>query len=151
VATVSGKGIVKAVAPGTVEITAEATNGIKGTYQITVDISPQKFRVSASIRMQSNDHVGNKWSTGFEFNDEEIKNGSVISVMPGETFTVGGWAQENDSKSDYGDYSEKLTLDNEMCQNGFTIEGEADVYENGGRYSGNCATWYVTMKFTPVY
>lgn len=151
VATVSDKGVVKAVAPGTVEITAEATSGKTGTYQITVDISPQKFRVSASIRMQSNDHVGNNWSTGFEFNGEEIRNGSVVSIMPGDSFTACGWAQDNDSKPDYGDYDEKLTLDNEMCQNGFTIEGEANVRENGGRYSGHYATWYVKMTFTPVY
>ena len=131
-------------------ITAEATNGVKGTYEVTVDISPQKFRVSATIYIQSNDHVGNNWSTGFEFNDEVIYSGSIVSIMPGETFTACGWAQDNDSKPERGDCWERLTLTSEMCQSGFTIEGEANVYENGGRYSGNCATWYVKMTFTPV-
>ena len=70
--------------------------------------------------------------------------------MPDETFAVCGWAQDNDSKPDYGDYSERLTLTNEMCSSGFTIEGEADVRENGGRYSGNYATWYVKITFTPI-
>ena len=150
VATVSDKGVVNAICPGTAVITAEATNGVKGTYEVTVDISPQKFRVSATIYIQSNDHVGNNWSTGFEFNDEVIYSGSIVSIMPGETFTACGWAQDNDSKPERGDCWERLTLTSEMCQSGFTIEGEANVYENGGRYSGNCATWYVKMTFTPV-
>lgn len=150
VATVSGKGVVKAVSPGTAHITAEAANGIAGTYDVVVDVSPQKFRVSASISMKSNDHVGNRWTSGFEFNDEELRSGSTVSIMPGETFNACGWAQDNDSKPDYGSYREQLTLTDEMCQSGFTVEGEANVYENGGRYSGNCAVWYVKITFTPI-
>lgn len=150
VATVSDKGVVKAISPGTTTITAEAINGITTAYEITVDISPQKFRVSASIFMQSNDHVGNNWTSGFEFNNDVIRSGSTVSIMPGETFTVCGWAQDNDSKPDYGSYWERLTLTEEMCQSGFSLEGNANVYENGGRYSGNCAIWHVKITFTPI-
>lgn len=150
VATVSDKGIVKAVAHGTAVITAKASNGKTGTYQITVDPSPQKFRVSISIQMQSNDHVGNKWTKGAEFNDETITSGTVVTITPGDTFTVRGWAQDNDSNPDYGSYFDQLTLTDEMCKSGFTIEGEANVRENGGRYSGNYAVWYVKITFTPI-
>lgn len=150
VATVSKKGVVTAVATGNVTITATSKNGVQGKYDIFVAPSPQKFRVTASISMRSNDHVGNRWSTGFEFNGEPIKSGSTVSIMPGDSFTAYGWAEDGDSNPEYGDYGEKLTLTAEMCQSGFTIEGEADVYENGGRYSGNCATWYVKMVFKPV-
>lgn len=150
IAIVSNKGVVKAISQGTAVITAESANGKSGTYQITVDRSPQKFRVSASISMKSNDHVGNNWSSGFDFNDEQIKSGSTVSILPGETFTACGWAQDNDSKPDYGSYWERLTLTDEMCKSGFTIEGEADVRENGGRYSGNYAVWYVKITFTPI-
>lgn len=150
VATVSDEGVVKAIAHGTATITAKASNGKTGTYQITVDPSPQKFRVSASIQMTSNDHVGSNWTTGFEFNDEEIYSGSVVSITPGETFEVRGWAQDNDSKPDYGSYWERLTLTDEMCESGFTVEGEADVRENGGRYSGHYAYWQVKITFTPI-
>lgn len=151
VATVSGKGVVKAVSPGTAHITAEAANGIAGTYDVVVDVSPQKFRVSASISMKSNGHVGNRWTSGFEFNDEALRSGSRVSIMPGETFTICGWAQDNDSRPDYGSYREQFTLTDEMCQSGFTVEGEANVYENSGRYSGNCAVWYVKITFTPIH
>jgi uncharacterized protein YjdB len=150
VVTVSDKGVVKAVAHGTAVITATASNGKTGTYQITVDPTPQKFTVSISIQMQSNDHVGNSWTKGAEFNDEAITSGSVVTIMPGETFSARGWAQDNDSKPDYGSYFERLTLTDEMCKSGFTIEGEAKVRENGGRYSGNYSVWYVKITFTPI-
>lgn len=150
VATVSKKGVVTAVYAGTATITATSANGVQGHFEIVVEPSPQQFRMTASISMRSNDHVGNRWSTGFEFNGEAIRSGSTVSIMPGDSFSAYGWAEDGDSNPDYGDYGEKLTLTDEMCKAGFTIEGEADVYENGGRYSGNCATWYVKMTFTPI-
>lgn len=150
VVTVSDKGVVKAVARGTAVITAKTSNGKEATYQITVDPSPQKFRVSISIQMQSNNHVGHNWTKGAEFNDEAITSGTIVTIMPGETFSACGWAQDNDSKPDYGSYFERLTLTDEMCKSGFTIEGEANVRENGGRYSGNFAVWYVKITFTPI-
>ena len=70
--------------------------------------------------------------------------------MPGESFTIYGWAREDDSRPDSGEYGERITLTDEMCESGFTVEGEADVRENGGRYSGNYAVWYVKITFKPV-
>lgn len=150
VATVSDKGVVKAVFPGTTVITAKAANGKTGTYKVAVDVSPQKFRVSASISMKSNDHVGNSWSTGFEYNGETIASGSTVSIMPNDSFSVCGWAKDNDANPDYGSYSECLTLTNEMCESGFKIEGDANVRENGGRYRGHYAVWRVKITFTPA-
>ena len=150
VATVSDKGVVKAVAHGSVVITAMTSNGKTSTYEIRVDPTPQKFKVSYSIKMQSNDHVGSNWTKGCEYNGEEISSGTVLSIMPGETFTIFCWAEENDSRPDYGSYGGQMTLTNEMCEEGFTVEGEADVRENGGRYSGHYAVWYVKITFKPV-
>lgn len=150
VATVSKKGVVKAVAAGNAVITAEAVNGRTGTWELLVAASPQKFRISASISMKSNGHVGNHWTSGFECNDREIRSGATVSLMPGDAVTVCGWAQDNDSRPDYGCYWEQLTLTDEMCKSGFTVEGEAEVYENSGRYSGNCAVWHVKVTFTPI-
>lgn len=150
IATVSQKGVVKAIAAGEATITATTSNGVKKTYPVSVAVSPQTFRVSASISMRSNDHVGSNWSTGFTFNNEPLRSGSTVSIMPGEKFSAGGWAEENDSKPDYGGYSETIVLTNEMCRSGFTIEGDVDVRENGGRYSGHYAIWYLKLQFTPI-
>lgn len=150
IATVSPKGLVKALSAGNVTITATTSNGIREAFSINIPVSPQKFRLSASITMVSNDHVGSHWSNGFEFNHEPIRSGSTLSLLPGEEFTVGGWAEDADSKPDYGSYSEKLTLTDEMCKKSFTVEGDVVVVENGGRYSGNCAVWHLKMTFTPI-
>lgn len=150
VVTVSPKGIVKAISAGNAIITATTSNGVKQTFLVSVAPSPQAFRISASINMTSNDHVGKNWGTGFTFNGEPLLPGNRISIMPGEVFSVGGWAEEKDSKPDYGAYLETIELTNEMCTNGFTIEGDVDVRENGGRYSGHYAEWHLKIQFTPV-
>lgn len=150
VVTVSDKGVVKAIAHGSAVITAKTTNGKTCTYEVKVDPKPQNFKISYSIKLKSNDHVGSSWTKGCEYNGEEIASGTVVSIMPGETFTIYGWAEEGDSKPDYGSYGCQMTLTNEMCETGFTIEGEADVRENGGRYSGHYAVWSVKITFKPV-
>lgn len=150
IATVSRQGVVKAISAGEAEITATTSNGIKGTYSIIVPVSPQTFRISASISIKSNDHVGNSWSTGFLFNSNPIQSGNTVSIMPGERFSAGGWAEEGDSRPDYGAYTETIELTNEMCKTGFTIDGNVTVTENGGRYSGHSAIWYIRMHFTPI-
>lgn len=150
IVTVSEKGVVKAVSAGTATITAKASNGKLSRYKVVVDISPQKFRVSATISMVSNNHVGSSWTTGFKFESEDIRSGAIVSAMPGDYVTVGGWAQENDSKPDYDSYYDTVELTEELCKNGFTIEGEIRVRENGGRYRGSIAEWRIKMTFTPV-
>lgn len=150
VATVSTKGVVKAVSHGTATIIAQASNGKQSRYKVTVDVSPQKFRVSASISMKSNNHVGSSWSSGFKFENEDIHSGATVSAMPGDYVTAGGWAQENDSNPDYDSFYDTVELTEEVCKNGFTIEGDIRVRENGGRYRGSIAEWYVKMTFTPI-
>lgn len=150
VATVSNKGVVKAISVGTAKITAESSNGLRKTYSIEVPVSPQKFRVSATISMKSNNSVGGSWTKGFEVDGETIYSGGTVSIMPGEYFGVRAWAEENDSNPDSGSFYERMELTNEMCTRSFTIEGEFNVRENGGRYRGNIAVWTVKFTFTPV-
>ena len=45
---VTEEGVVQAVSSGSAVITAKATSGKTGTYQITVNPSPQKFKISAN-------------------------------------------------------------------------------------------------------
>ena len=150
IATVTKQGVVKAVSDGQVEITATAANGVKAVFPVTVDISPQKFRVTATLRMTANDHVGGQWSSGLTCNEEAIRSGSVISILPGDTFQIVAWAEDSDANPDYGCHVENITLTKEMCTQGIVIEDEFYVRENGGRYSGNTADWYVKITLTPV-
>ena len=99
---------------------------------------------------KSTNHVGNSWKKGFEFNGEALKSGKTVSIMPDEQFTICGWAEEKDSRPDYGSHFERLTLTPEMCAKGFTIESDFYVTENSGRYSGNSARWHLKVTFKPI-
>jgi hypothetical protein len=50
-----------------------------------------------------------------------------------------------------GQYGETIELTKGMCKTGFTIDGDVNVRENGGRYSGHYAVWHLKMQFTPVH
>ena len=113
VATVTKEGVVKATGAGTAVITATTSNGLTAEYEVVVTPSPQRFKITYSIKMKSNDHVGSNWSKGFEFNGEKLKSGKIVTITPGDDFTLEAWAQENDSIPDYGCHYESLTL---MCR-----------------------------------
>ena len=150
VVTVSSKGVVTAVFAGKATITARSKNGVTAHFDIMVEPSPQKFKVTYTLTKKSTNHVGNSWSKGFEFNDEKLKSGKTVSIMPGETFTIRGWAMEKDTNPDEGEYYKEFTLTDEICKKGFTIKEDFYVRENQGRYSGCEARWQLKVTFKPV-
>lgn len=150
IVTVSDKGVVTAKGMGTAEITAESRDGVKNTMKITVDPSPQKFRVSYSCNMRSNNHVGNNWSKELSVDDVVCASGSVITVEPGATIAIRLVITENDSRPDSDSCVERIPVTDELCRNGYATSGELCVRENGGRYSGNTATWSYSIQLKPV-
>ena len=149
IATVSKTGLVKCRKAGLVTITATAHNGVTAEVELDISPAPQKFKVSLKLAKKETNHVGNSWRRGFEFNSNTTKSGSIVSIMPGEEFTVRAWAIEQDTNPDEGDFWKNLVLTEEMCK-GFVLEDDFYVYENDGRYSGNAARWHVKITFTPV-
>ena len=150
IAKVNDRGIVTALTPGIATITATADNGVVGRYLLEVSVSPQKFYVSISAQMTENNSVGGKWSKEFYLNSEPLRSGSYVLITPGENFSVEAIITENDANPDTGFSSQKYTLTNEMCIDGFTFEDQIGVRENGGRYSGHYAYWTVKITFKPV-
>lgn len=150
VATVTKAGVVKATGAGTAVITATTSNGLTADYEVVVTPSPQRFKITYSISIVSKNHVGNNWSKGFEFNGEKLKSGKIVTITPGESFTLNAWAAENDSSPDYGCLYENLTLTEDMCEDGYKISDTFYVREDRGRYSGNRAEWKATITLKPV-
>lgn len=116
----------------------------------TVPLSPQKFRITWSAQLVDSNHVGSNWSKLFEVNDETFSSGSVVTVDPNSQFTIRLTIQENDSNPDTDYYFERIAYSEELCTNGYTVSETVYVRENGGRYSGNCAEWNITITLTPV-
>ncbi len=150
VAKVSNRGVVTATGAGTATITIESPDGPKKTLSVTVSQSPQKFKITWSASLTSNDHVGSSWSKGFFVNGEKFGSGSTFVLDPETSFTVEFIAQEADTRPDVGSYYERINYSDDLCENGYSVSDTVLVYENGGRYSGNCATWSFKMKISPV-
>ena len=150
VVKVTNKGVVTAVGVGTADITIVSSNGPSTTVPVTVSPSPQKFRITWSASLASNDHVGYNWSTAFAVNGEPFRSGSTIVLDPDSSFTVYFYVEENDAYPDTGVYSEEIKYSNDLCKKGYTISTTVSVRENGGRYSGHYATWNLKITITPI-
>ncbi len=152
IAKVSDKGVVTATGVGTTTIVITSVDGPKKRISVTVSPAPQKFRITWSDYMESNNHVGNTWAHGFAVNGEAVSSGSSVTITldPGASIRIAYQVEEDDSKPDVGTYSETIPYSDDLCKNGYTISTTVPVKENGGRYSGNYAYWVLTVKITPV-
>lgn len=150
VAKVSNKGVVTAVGVGSTEIVVSSPDGITKTVPVKVSQAPQKFKITWSTSLASNDHVGNSWSYEFKINGESFRSGSTIVLDPKSSLTIEYRVEEADTYPDIGTYYEKISYSDELCKNGYSISTKVSVKENRGRYSGNYAKWSLTVSITPV-
>ena len=149
IATVSDKGVVTAVGAGTTWITAKSPDGPSQQIMVTVSPSPQKFRITYSTRIVSNNNVGYNWSYEFSVNGEPFSNGSYITVEPGAKFTVALYIEEYDKNPDTGSFIKEIPYSDDLCKNGWSISDSILVTENSGRYSGHNAEWDFWISITP--
>lgn len=150
VVKVSDKGVVTAVDVGTAIITATSSDGPSQTMEVIVSPSPQKFKITWSASLISSNHVGSNWKKYFSVNDEPFSSGSTITIDPESTFTIDLTIIEDDDRPDEGGYYEILSYSEELWKNGYAVSKEIFVTENGGKYSGNSATWKIKISITPV-
>ena len=150
VAKVSDKGVVTAVGVGTTTITAVSKDGPSSSFSVTVAPAPQKFRITWSANMISNDHVGYNWRTSFYVDGEAFRSGSTLTLEPDSSFTIALYCEEYDDYTDSGYYKERIEYSAELCKNGYKISDTVYVRENAGRYSGHYADWKINITITPV-
>ncbi len=93
------------------------------------------YKVFCSLELESNNSVGNEWTTDFTYNGSLIQSGDIVTVPLNNSITITGSVIEHDSFPDYGSGSVRLTTD------GSTKSKTIYVRENRGRYSGNLAVW----------
>ncbi len=150
IAKVSDKGVVTAVGAGTATIKVESPNGIKKTVSVTVSPAPQKFKITWSAYLSSNDHVGNNWEKAFYINDELFKSGNTI-VLDSESYIyIFFRVSDYDENPDTGTYEDYIDYSEDLVKNGYSTTTYVAVEENAGRYSGHFANWELTIKITPI-
>lgn len=132
--TVLVLGVIMIVATGITAYASETSITVRVTYDAT---------------LVSNNSVGDDWVNSYtvSYNGESyevLPSGTEIEIEPGDTITMTADIEEyDDSMSDTASESWDLTFD----EAGLGAYGEGTmtitVRENGGRYSGNTATWEV--------
>ncbi|MCF0260489.1 MAG: Ig-like domain-containing protein [Erysipelotrichaceae bacterium] len=152
VATVNAEGMVTAVADGTAEITASASNGVAASY--TVEVVSPRIRMAgepALMNVRVSRSIIKDGRIGSELSDTNLVNGirvpGEVTLTPGEVLELYAQIREADDIPDVGENSTIYSVTEEDLVNGFTVSFNVDVSENGtARYS----TFAVTYTFTPA-
>lgn len=145
VATVSSNGTVKGISSGTAIITATAVNGVTSEYKVTVKQGPVTFSITAKAKLIERNHVGSRWTKEFSINGKDFSSSTTFTAEVGETVRFSCFITENDSNPDTGSYFERITITDDILKNGYTIDENVYVRENGGRYAGNVAEWSIKV------
>ena len=131
------------------EVTQEAVNAAVARLQTAkgglVEYSVYVYRVNMDASETSNNSVGSDWSFDRYVNGQYTHNGFEITSASGGYATVEMRITENDSVPEWGYGSATVAL-----QDGFNTSFNITVVENRGRYSGNVATFTVTVKVTVI-
>lgn len=98
------------------------------------------YMITYSARLSYNNHVGDSWGYGLEYNGDYVSSGSYVTCMKiAKGIAVTVYAVEYDNVSDYG--SAYVTFDSIDVGKKKTKEVTVTVRENRGRYAGNTAQW----------
>ena len=150
VAKVTDRGVVTATGVGSTKIKVSSPDGPSSFINVNVLPSPQKFRITWSASLISNNHVGSSWSKGLYIDDDRFNSGSTYTLDPDSSFNLVLRIEESDTNPDVGTYHEKITYSDDLCKNGYSISDTIIVTENSGRYSGYTAEWKISINITPV-
>lgn len=112
-------------------------------------VPTQKFKVTATTHMDSNNSVGNDWSYYYEVNGSPVGSGFTLYLKDGERVDLYAKCVESDSIPDIGTNSIYILADKDFFNTGFYVEVPVTVKENRGRYSGNTAKFTITFDFAP--
>ena len=104
----------------------------------------KSYIITFSARIMNNNSVGNEWSKGAKFDNNEISSGDTISAELSKGPVIIVFASEADkSADDYG--SKTVEFSNILIGEEETKIVTVTVIENDGRYSGNSAQWEFTI------
>lgn len=119
-------------------LSSEPWNAVPVSREMTAELS---------AFTRSNNHIGFSWTQEYFINGEKVNNYCRVPLKPGDTVTVSATVTEHDKKPDTGSASATHTVTEQDLMQGFKVEFQVDVAENGGRYKGYISTWNVTFRF----
>ena len=107
-------------------------------------------RVTYDIdKVRERGSVGNEWGYEHLFNNQEFKNGDVLSINADDSFSITTKITEYDDISDVGKAIERCSY--EDYKNPLVISQSVRVVERGGkRYAGSFADFNVVYTFERI-
>jgi len=105
-------------------------------YSVTVALK--------SVKLLSNNHVGNEWSTLFTVNGKKVTKSLKLKLKTTDTLSIVCKATEKDSSPDIGKATWSIKVKN-IKKGTVTYTKTVTVTENKGRYKGNKAKWRFTF------
>ncbi len=144
---VDDKGVVKAIAEGNSSITAKISDDIQATYEMKVDGTKKSMNVRVSHPRDDDYNIGDEWTYYNEINGEKVTSKQEISI--GDTLELFSEYTESDDNPDVGSAKKTYTVTEDDFINGFTVDMDVYVKENGGKNSGKKAHFIVSYIFTP--
>jgi uncharacterized protein YjdB len=146
VATVDDEGYVTAVGDGTATISVTTDNDVSASFDVNVDGTKAQMHLSVRHTREDDFHIGDDWSYNIQVNGERAPNEMNVSV--GDTLSFYAEFIEDDTKPDKGSAETTHTVTEEDIKNGFEVNMDLYVTENGGRNSGQTAHFIVTYTFS---
>lgn len=135
VVTVSDTGTVSGVGFGDAEITVSTSNGLSDTCHIFVSYAKRTLDLKYKFHREDDNNIGKEWNYVVEINGKTAVNGPV-DLSVGDVLEFYVKAVESDVKPDVGENTVTHTVTEEDLAEGFTVEVEVTVTENGGRNYG---------------
>ena len=146
VLTVDEKGSIIAVGGGTATITAKAINGVSASQERREDGSKRVMSLRVRHIRQDDNNIGDEWSYDSQIDGEHTSR--QYSVAVGDSLKCYIKITESDDTPDVGQASKTYVVTESDLENGFTVEMDVYVTENGGRNSGKSAHFVVTFEFS---
>lgn len=147
VVKINSKGEVTVIGGGTATITASTNNGISKSFDLTVDATKRKMKLSVTRKRLDDVNIGDDWSFENKVSGAKAQTSLIVSV--GEELTLYSKYTESDENPDIGEASTTHTITEADFNSGFEVTMDVYVTENGGQNRGKSAHFVVTYKFTP--
>lgn len=96
----------------------------------------------------SYNHVGHEWIKRNYVNQKRIKKNRAIRYHYGDELFIENEIEEWDRSADYGHSSQRCTFSKEELAYGIDVSLDTYVYEDRGRYAGNCCHWVTIYHFS---
>lgn len=145
IAKVDSNGSVKGISAGTAVITATAVTGVSTSFVATIERGPETFSITISTKMIYNNHVGNQWRKSYSVNDKSFSGTTTFTAKTGDIVKIECEITEVDNNPDMDSVIINLEMSENIFKNGYTYETTLFPEENGGKYRGYCAKWYVKI------